>query len=141
MQLGTLILITWKFCREWFKPGLNFDHRQDLEVIKKAINLGYSSIMVDGSKLDLKKNIRLTKTVVQLAQKKGLSVEAELGTIGGAEDLVSAKKIIYTDPEAAREFVELTGCDFLAVAIGTSHGAYKFKGTGKLRLDLMKKII
>ena len=96
--------------------------------------------MVDGSKLDLKKNIRLTKTVVQLAQKKGLSVEAELGTIGGAEDLVSAKKIIYTDPEAAREFVELTGCDFLAVAIGTSHGAYKFKGTGKLRLDLLKKI-
>ena len=75
-----------------------------------------------------------------MAHRKGVSVEAELGTIGGAEYLVSSRKILYTDPAKAREFVEQPGCDFLAVAIGTSHGAYKFAGKAQLRLDILKQI-
>ena len=96
--------------------------------------------MVDGSVFDFEKNVRVTNQVVQLAQRKGISVEAELGTIGGAEDLVSARKILYTDPELVKEFVSRTGCDFLAVAIGTSHGAYKFAGKPRLRMDILKEI-
>ncbi len=120
--------------------ALHLDHGRDLGIIKKAIKIGYSSVMVDGSHLDFEENIRLTKQVVALAHKKGISVEAELGTIGGAEDKVSSRKILYTDPAKAKEFVARTGCDFLAVAIGTSHGAYKFAGSAHLRQDILKKI-
>ncbi|MBI2666673.1 class II fructose-1,6-bisphosphate aldolase [Candidatus Woesearchaeota archaeon] len=120
--------------------ALHLDHGRDLRVIKKAINLGYSSVMFDGSHLPFEENVKLTKKVVQWAHRKGVSVEAELGTIGGAEDLVSARKILYTDPQQAAEFVKKTGCDFLAVAIGTSHGAYKFSDTAYLRIDLLKEI-
>ena len=77
---------------------------------------------------------------MNLAHKKGISVEAELGTIGGTEDNVSAKNIIYTKPEEAKDFVARTGCDFLAVAIGTSHGAFKFKGKAHLRHDVLKEV-
>ena len=120
--------------------ALHLDHGKDLKIIKQAIKLGYSSVMIDASHEKFEKNIKITKKVVKLAHKKGISVEAELGTIGGTEDLVSSKRIIYTDPEKAREFVERTGCDFLAIAIGTSHGAYKFKGKADLRIDLLKQI-
>lgn len=120
--------------------ALHLDHGKDLKVIKKAIGMGYSSVMIDASHETFEKNMRLTKNVVDMAHKKGISVEAELGTIGGTEDLVSAKKIIYTDPEKAAEFVKRTGCDFLAVAIGTSHGAYKFEGEARLRIDILKEI-
>ena len=120
--------------------GLHLDHGKDMNLIKRCIRLGYSSVMIDASHYDFEQNIKLTKQVVKLAHKKGVAVEAELGTIGGTEDLVSAKNIIYTDPEKAKEFVNRTGCDFLAVAIGTSHGAYKFQGTGKLKIDLLKEI-
>ena len=120
--------------------ALHLDHGRDMKIIKQAIKLGYSSVMYDGSHLPFKKNIALTKKVVKMAHKKGISVEAELGTIGGAEDNVKARKIIYTDPEKAKEFVEKTGCDFLAVAIGTSHGAYKFAGKAKLNIPLLKEI-
>ena len=120
--------------------GLHLDHGKDMDLIKKCIKIGYSSVMIDASHYDFEKNVRLTKKVVQLAHKKEVAVEAELGTIGGTEDLVTEKKIIFTKPEKAREFVERTGCDFLAVAIGTSHGAYKFKGTGKLEIGLLKQI-
>lgn len=120
--------------------ALHLDHGQDLETIKKCIRLGYSSIMIDASHENFEKNVKLTKKVVQLAHCKGISVEAELGTIGGVEDLVRTRKIIYTTPEKAKEFVDRTGCDFLAVAIGTSHGAYKFKGKAQLRLDLLREI-
>ena len=120
--------------------ALHLDHGQNLEIIKKCISLGYSSVMIDASHEKWSKNIKLSRKVVQLAYKKRISVEAELGTIGGKEDLVSSKGIIYTDPAKAAEFVKLTGCDFLAVAIGTSHGAYKFKGDAKLRIDLLKRI-
>ncbi len=120
--------------------ALHLDHGRDVGVIRQAIQQGYSSVMVDGSVFDFEKNVRVTKQVVQLAQRKGISVEAELGTIGGAEDLVSARKILYTDPELVKEFVSRTGCDFLAVAIGTSHGAYKFAGKPRLRMDILKEI-
>jgi fructose-bisphosphate aldolase, class II len=123
-----------------FPVAFHLDHGKDLKTIKKAIKMGYSSVMVDMSHENFEKNIRITKKVVKWAHKRGVSVEAELGTIGGTEDLVSAKKIIYTDPEKAKEFVERTGCDFLAIAIGTSHGAYKFKGSSKLRTELLKEI-
>ncbi len=120
--------------------ALHLDHGKDLEIIQKAIQKGYSSVMIDASQYPFEKNVSLTKKAVSLAHRKGVAVEAELGTIGGAEDSVSARKIIYTDPAKAREFVEKTGCDFLAVAIGTSHGAYKFAGKAALRQDLLQQI-
>lgn len=120
--------------------ALHLDHGKDMEVIKQAIQEGYSSVMIDASHEDFETNVCLTKQVVKLAHSKGISVEAELGTIGGAEDLVSSRSIIYTDPAKAKEFVERTGCDFLAVAIGTSHGAYKFTGKAALRQDILKQI-
>ncbi len=120
--------------------ALHLDHGKDMDVIKQAIQKGYSSVMIDASHEDFEKNIRLTKQVVALANKKGIAVEAELGTIGGAEDLVSSRNIIYTDPAKAKEFVERTGCDILAVAIGTSHGAYKFNGKASLRQDILQKL-
>lgn len=120
--------------------ALHLDHGRDLDIVKRCIKLGYSSVMYDGSHLNFAQNVRITKRVVNLAHKCGISVEAELGTIGGKEDTVEAKKIIYTDPERAKEFVEKTGCDFLAIAIGTSHGAYKFKGKAKLKINLLQEI-
>ena len=114
--------------------ALHLDHGRDINVIKKAIKLGYSSVMFDGSNLSFKDNIKITSKIVKMAHRKGISVEAELGTIGGAEDLVSSRKIIYTDPAKAEEFVAKTKCDFLAVAIGTSHGK------GLLRQDILKEI-
>jgi fructose-bisphosphate aldolase, class II len=120
--------------------AFHLDHGRDLNIIKKAINMGYSSVMFDGSHLDFKENVTVTKRLVKLAHKKNVSVEAELGTIGGAEDTIKAKKIIYTNPKLAQEFVQKTNCDFLAIAIGTSHGAYKFKGKSALRLDILKEI-
>jgi fructose-bisphosphate aldolase class II len=120
--------------------ALHLDHGKNWHVIREAIMMGYSSVMIDASHEKFEKNIRLTRKVVELAHRKGVSVEAELGTIGGVEDSVKAKKIIYTDANFAYEFVQRTGCDFLAVAIGTSHGAYKFKGKAELKIDLLKDI-
>lgn len=120
--------------------ALHLDHGRDLGIIKKAITIGYSSVMIDGSHLPFAENVKVTRMVVGWAHAQGVSVEAELGTIGGAEDTVRSKKILYTDPDLAGEFVGKTGCDFLAVAIGTSHGAYKFSGTPRLHLDLLKEI-
>ncbi len=120
--------------------ALHLDHGRDLKIIRKAIEIGYSSVMFDGSHLPFEENIRITAEIVALAHRKGISVEAELGTIGGSEDKVSSRKIIYTSPQQAVEFVQRTGCDFLAVAIGTSHGACKFSGKGDLRQDILKAI-
>ena len=123
--------------------SLHLDHGTDLNIIKNCINLGYSSVMIDASHKEFYENIRITKKVVNLAHKKGISVEAELGTIGGTEDNITAKKIILTEPSDAKEFIEKSGCDTLAVAIGTSHGAYKFTSKSKLdikRLQQIKKI-
>lgn len=119
---------------------LHLDHGRDMEIIKQAIKLGYTGIMYDGSHLSFNKNIENTRKVVKLAHKRGISVEAELGTIGGAEEKIRARKIIYTDPDKAKEFVKKTGVNALAISIGTSHGAYKFKGTPKLDINRLREI-
>jgi fructose-bisphosphate aldolase class II len=119
---------------------LHLDHGRDLDIIRAAIKNGYTSVMIDGSHLPLEQNIAVTKKVTQWAHAKGVTVEGELGTIGGAEDKVSARTIKYTDPDAAHQFVDATGIDALAVAIGTSHGAYKFAGEAKLDIERLKAI-
>ena len=122
--------------------ALHLDHGPDFETCKMCIDGGYTSVMFDGSKYDFEKNIELTKQVVDYAHEHGVGVEAELGKLAGVEDdvNVSANDAMYTDPAQAQEFVEKTGCDSLAIAIGTSHGAYKFKGEAKLRFDILEKV-
>ena len=122
--------------------ALHLDHGPDFETCKTCIDNGFTSVMIDGSKYDFEENVALTKQVVDYAHSKGVVVEAELGKLAGIEDDVNVAEsdAIYTDPEQAREFVERTGCDSLAIAIGTSHGAYKFKGEAKLRFDILHKV-
>ena len=120
--------------------SLHLDHGKDIEMIKKCIRLGYSSVMYDGSQEDYDINVRNTKKIVDFAHKKGVSVEAELGILAGIEDDIKSKKIVYTNPEQAKDFVDKTGVDTLAVAIGTSHGAYKFEGRSKLKIEILKQI-
>ena len=122
--------------------AIHLDHGPDFETCKMCIDAGFTSVMIDGSKYDFEENIRITKEVVDYAHSKGVVVEAELGKLAGIEDEVNveAKDAMYTDPEQAEEFVKKTGCDSLAIAIGTSHGAYKFKGEAKLRFDILKEI-
>lgn len=122
--------------------ALHLDHGPDFETCKECVDAGFTSVMIDGSKYSFEENIEITKKVVEYAHSKGVVVEAELGKLAGIEDDVNveANEAIYTDPEQAKEFVERTGCDSLAIAIGTSHGAYKFKGEAKLRFDILKEI-
>ena len=122
--------------------ALHLDHGADFEVCRQCIDDGFSSVMIDGSKYSFEENIALTKQVVQYAHDRGVVVEAELGTLAGIEDdvVVQSGDEIYTDPAQAVEFVERTGVDSLAIAIGTSHGAYKFKGTPKLDYERLAKI-
>ena len=121
---------------------LHLDHGPDFETCKACIDAGFTSVMIDGSKYDFEENVALTKQVVDYAHPRGVVVEAELGKLAGIEDdvNVSASDAMYTDPIQAKEFVERTGCDSLAIAIGTSHGAYKFKGEAKLRFDILAKV-
>ena len=122
--------------------ALHLDHGDDFEICKKCVDDGFTSVMIDGSKHSFEENIALTKRVVEYAHDKGVVVEAELGKLAGVEDSVnvSAKDATYTVPEEAAEFVERTGVDSLAIAIGTSHGAYKFKGEPELDYERLKKI-
>ena len=124
--------------RGW--PELSWD-----DMIRTALEMGFTSVMIDGSSLPMEENIALTRQVVEYAHDHGVVVEAELGALAGIEDdvCVSAEQARYTRPEEVAEFVSRTGCDSLAVAIGTSHGAYKFKpGTNPaLRLDILQKIM
>ena len=122
--------------------AMHLDHGPDFETCKMCIDAGFTSVMFDGSKYDFEENIRRTKEVVDYAHSKGVVVEAELGKLAGIEDdvNVSESDAMFTDPDQAKEFVERTGCDSLAIAIGTSHGAYKFKGEAKLRFDILEKI-
>ena len=122
--------------------ALHLDHGPDFETCKKCIDAGFTSVMIDGSKYDFEENIKITKQVVDYAHSKGVVVEAELGKLAGVEDDVNVSEddARFTDPEQAKEFVERTGVDSLAIAIGTSHGAYKFKGDAKLRFDILQKI-
>ena len=122
--------------------ALHLDHGPDFETCKMCIDAGFTSVMFDGSKYDFEENVRLTKEVVDYAHAHGVVVEAELGKLAGIEDdvNVATDDAMYTDPEQAKEFVKRTGCDSLAIAIGTSHGAYKFKGEPRLRFDILAKV-
>ena len=121
---------------------LHLDHGEDFEICKKCVDDGFTSVMIDGSRFPLEENIALTKQVVEYAHSKGVVVEAELGKLAGIEDDVNVdiRAATFTDPEEAAEFVAKTGVDSLAIAIGTSHGAYKFKGDPYLDFDRLKKI-
>ncbi|HHU77326.1 MAG: class II fructose-1,6-bisphosphate aldolase [Caldicoprobacterales bacterium] len=122
--------------------ALHLDHGEDFEICKACIDGGFTSVMIDGSKHSFEENIRLTKQVVDYAHDRGVVVEGELGRLAGIEDdvNVSEEDASYTKPEQVQEFVERTGVDSLAIAIGTSHGAYKFKGEAKLRFDILEEI-
>ena len=121
---------------------LHLDHGEDFEICKACVDGGFSSVMVDGSRLPFEENIALTKKVVEYAHARGVVVEGELGRLAGVEDAVkvNTKDATYTDPDQAVEFVERTGVDSLAIAIGTSHGAYKFKGDPELDFARLEKI-
>lgn len=121
---------------------LHLDHGEDFEICKKCVDDGFTSVMIDGSKHPLEENIALTKQVVEYAHAHGVSVEAELGKLAGIEDNINVdeRSAKFTDPQEAAEFVERTGVDSLAIAIGTSHGAYKFKGEPYLDFERLKKI-
>ena len=122
--------------------ALHLDHGEDFNICKKCIDDGFTSVMIDGSKHPFEENIALTKQVVEYAHAHGVVVEAELGKLAGVEDniKVDARSATFTDPDEAVEFVERTGVDSLAIAIGTSHGAYKFTGEPYLDYERLKKI-
>ena len=123
---------------------VHLDHGPDFETCKSCIDGGFTSVMIDGSHLTFEENIAQTIKVVEYAhsQKKYVTVEAELGRLAGVEDevKVSAEDSSYTHPDEVEEFVKRTGCDSLAIAIGTSHGAFKFKGEPKLRFDILEEV-
>lgn len=124
--------------------ALHLDHGEDFEICKSCIDGGFTSVMIDGSRLSFEENIELTKKVVDYAHAHGVVVEGELGVLAGIEDdvNVSAENASYTNPDEVEEFVERTGVDSLAIAIGTSHGAFKFKPGQKveLRFDILEEV-
>jgi len=124
--------------------ALHLDHGEDFEICKACVDGGFSSVMIDGSKHPFEENVRLTKQVVEYAHSKGVVVEGELGKLSGIEDNinVSDKDAAFTNPDEVEEFVSRTGVDSLAIAIGTSHGAYKFKQGQKpqLRFDILEEV-
>jgi len=123
--------------------ALHRDHGEDFEICKSCVDGGFTSVMIDASKYPFEENIAKTKEVVDYAHSKGVVVEAELGKLAGIEDdvNVSAADAKFTNPEQAAEFIQKTGVDSLAIAIGTSHGAYKFKGEAKLDFERLEKIM
>ncbi len=122
--------------------SLHLDHGTDFNLIVNCLRHGWTSVMIDGSHAPLEGNIAITKEVVKMAHAVGVSVEAELGRLGGIEDNISVdeREARLTDPDEAERFVKETKCDTLAIAIGTSHGAYKFKGEAKLAFDRLEEI-
>lgn len=119
---------------------MHLDHGQDFSICKDCIDAGFTSVMIDGSHLPFEENIALTRKVVEYAHERGVFVEAELGQLAGIEENVSSEHSILTNPDQAVEFVEKTQCDSLAIAIGTSHGAYKFSGTPHLDFERLESI-
>ncbi|WP_089611592.1 class II fructose-1,6-bisphosphate aldolase [Dehalobacterium formicoaceticum] len=121
---------------------VHLDHGDSFELCKSCIEGGFTSVMIDGSHLSFEENIKLTKQVTDYAHDKGVVVEGELGRLAGVEDAVnvSEKDSSYTDPDQVEEFVKKTGVDSLAIAIGTSHGAFKFKGEPQLRFDILEEV-
>jgi len=121
--------------------SLHLDHGEDIETVKKCIEAGFTSVMIDGSHMPFEGNIALTRRVVEIAHPRGVSVEGELGRLAGVEEkTVEEREALLTDPIKAEEFVKRTGVDALAVSIGTSHGAYKFKGEPQLDFERLKAI-
>lgn len=124
--------------------ALHLDHGDDFEICKACIDSGFTSVMIDGSKHSFEENVRLTKEVVEYAHARGVTVEGELGKLAGIEDAVHVKEddAQFTNPDEVEEFVRRTGVDSLAIAIGTSHGAFKFKPGQKpqLRFDILHEI-
>ncbi|MGN0363282.1 MAG: class II fructose-1,6-bisphosphate aldolase [Bilifractor sp.] len=132
-------------CEETDIPiALNLDHGADFETCKSCIDNGFTSVMIDGSKYSFEENIALTSSVVEYAHAHGVVVEAELGKLAGIEDdvHVNAEDSSYTNPDDVEEFVSRTGVDSLAIAIGTSHGAFKYKPGQKpqLRFDILEEV-
>ena len=119
---------------------LNLDHGKDFETIKACVDAGYTNVMIDASDLSFEENVKVTKKCVEYAHMHNVTVEAELGSLKGVEDEVFAKENLFTNPQDAKKFVELTHVDSLAVSIGTSHGAYKFEGESHLDIERLKKI-
>ncbi len=121
---------------------MHLDHGDTFELCKDCVDNGFTSVMIDASHHPFEENIKITKNVVEYAHDHGVVVEAELGRLAGIEDAVnvSEKDSAYTDPDQVQEFVEKTGVDSLAIAIGTSHGAYKFKSEPKLRFDILEEV-
>jgi fructose-1,6-bisphosphate aldolase, class II, various bacterial and amitochondriate protist len=121
---------------------LHLDHGDSFELCKSCIDFGFSSVMIDGSHLSYEENVALTKKVVEYAHQHGVTVEGELGVLAGVEDEVSAEHHTYTEPDEVEDFVKKTGVDSLAISIGTSHGAFKFKPGQKpeIRLDILAEI-
>ncbi|NLM38210.1 MAG: ketose-bisphosphate aldolase [Firmicutes bacterium] len=126
--------------------AIHLDHGNSFETVKRAINLGFTSVMIDGSLMEDGKtpstfeyNVKVTAEVVKYAHDLGVTVEGELGTLGGIEDGVGSGRTVLTNPDQAVEFVERTGVDALAISIGTSHGAYKFKGEPKIAFDIIEE--
>lgn len=120
--------------------SLHLDHGKSFDICSTCINAGYTSVMIDASSLSFEDNINLTKKVVDYAKKFNVSVEGELGKIQGVEDCISSAESIFTSPKEALEFIQRTSVDSLAISIGTSHGAYKFKGESKLDIERLKQI-
>jgi fructose-bisphosphate aldolase class II len=123
--------------------AINLDHGDNFETCKQFVDDGFTSVMIDASKLPFEENIKVTKRVVEYAHSRDVVVEAELGQLGGIEeDVVGVDDVskYIADPEQVAEFVEKSGCDSLAVACGTSHGAYKFKSEPKLAFDVIEEI-
>ncbi|MCX5800568.1 MAG: class II fructose-1,6-bisphosphate aldolase [Candidatus Eisenbacteria bacterium] len=122
--------------------SLHLDHGKDAAVIKECVEGGFTSVMVDASDKEFDENVRITRSVVELARPRGVSVEAELGRLSGIEEGISVteREAFLTDPSQAAEFVKRTGVDSLAVAVGTSHGAYKFKGESVLVIERIREI-
>ena len=119
---------------------VHLDHGPSFEMCKDCIDGGFTSVMIDGSHLPYEENVAITKKVVEYAHPKNVWVEAELGKLAGVEEHVASAEHVYTDPDQAVDFVQRTGCDSLAIAIGTSHGAYKFKGDAKLDFPRLEVI-
>ncbi len=120
--------------------ALHLDHGRSFETVLRAIRYGYTSVMIDASDKPYTENVAITRRVVEVAKPLGITVEAELGVLAGVEDDVRAEKGIYTDPDEAKAFVEETGVDMLAVAVGTSHGAHKFKGEPRIDVPRIRRI-
>jgi fructose-bisphosphate aldolase, class II len=143
MALGVIEMMKEMECT--VPVALHLDHGDSFEICKSCIDSGFSSVMYDGSALPYDENVRISKQVVEYAHERDVTVEAELGVLAGIEDDVSSEVSHYTDPEDVEDFVKKTGVDSLAISIGTSHGAYKFKlkpgeSVPPLRFDILEEI-